>query len=96
MAMTLRELVDSAPNRNEILGALGLSTRRSPTDDPLLAAGIFGAGLLVGMAVGAVFGPKAASSIERMGSSNGARFTRRREFTAGRPASATSATAEGI
>jgi hypothetical protein len=94
--MTLRELVDSAPNRSEILGALGLSTRRGPTDDPLVTAGIFGAGLLVGMAVGAVFGPRAATSMERLTAGNGGFRKRRRQLASRDIASTAPATAEGI
>lgn len=82
--MTLQELVDSAPNRNDVLGALGLSTRRSPTDDPLLAAGIFGAGVLLGVAVGVLFAPRVAASVSRRRAGNGAN-SERAEFESAVP-----------
>lgn len=44
--------------RKEILSALGLEVRRRPTDYLIPAAGILGAGLVIGIGMGMILAPK--------------------------------------
>ena len=50
-------------SKDEILGALGLETRKATVDYVLPALGVFGAGLVVGAGLGVLFAPKTGSEL---------------------------------
>jgi hypothetical protein len=50
-------------DKNDILNALGLETRRSNTDMVLPVLGIFTAGLLTGLGAGLMLAPKSGQSL---------------------------------
>lgn len=45
-------------SRDDVLGAIGLQTRRSAADMVIPALGLFGVGLVVGAGLGLLFAPK--------------------------------------
>ncbi len=59
--MNLRDV--SNLDKNDLLNAIGLETRRTATDYVLPALGVFGAGLLVGAGLGLLFAPKSGKEI---------------------------------
>lgn len=71
--MTAKDLTDITTD--DVLGALGLQTRRGVGDYLLPALGIFGVGLLVGAGIGLLFAPKAGADLR---SQIGSRIRRRR------------------
>ena len=48
---------------DDVLGALGLQTRRTTVDYLLPALGIFGVGVLVGASLGMLFAPKPGAEL---------------------------------
>ncbi len=58
--MLLKTLRRSLPDfdRDDLLDAIGLETRRSTTDKMMPALALFGAGVLVGVGVGLLLAPK--------------------------------------
>jgi hypothetical protein len=52
-------------SRDDILGSLGLQTRRSPAGYLLPALGMFGVGLLAGAGLGMLFAPRTGREIRR-------------------------------
>ena len=50
-------------DKNDILNALGLETRRSNTDMVLPVLGIFTAGLITGLGMGLMMAPKSGQSL---------------------------------
>lgn len=56
--------------RDDILGAIGLQTRRGAVDFILPALGVFGTGLLLGAGLGLLFAPKTGA--ETRGAIDGA------------------------
>ena len=59
--MNLRDV--SNLDKNDLLNAIGLETRRNAVDYVLPALGVFGAGLLVGAGLGLLFAPKAGKEL---------------------------------
>lgn len=56
--MNVRDL-----SKDDILGAIGLETRRTATDYILPALGVFSAGLLVGAGLGLMLAPKSGREL---------------------------------
>jgi len=56
--MNVRDL-----SKDDILGAIGLETRRTATDYILPALGVFSAGILVGAGLGLMFAPKSGREL---------------------------------
>jgi hypothetical protein len=68
--------------KDDILSALGLSARRSPSEQWLGAAGIFGVGLLIGAGVALLLAPKSGQGLRE---DLGERFRRARNGEAESP-----------
>ena len=60
---TMKELKNL--DKNDILGALGLQAKSSPIDTVLPALGVFGAGLLIGTALGMLVAPKTGRALRK-------------------------------
>lgn len=50
---------------NDLLGAVGLQTRRAPTDMVLPAVGLFAAGLVFGCGIGMMLAPKSGAQLRQ-------------------------------
>jgi hypothetical protein len=70
--MTIDDIMQALPSKEDIASAVGLQARSSPTGDMLAAFGIFGAGIVLGAGLALLFAPKAGHEIrhdiaEKMG-----------------------------
>lgn len=64
--MTAKEIADNLPGKEELAQLLGLrGTLTGGGESFLSALGIFGAGLLVGAALGMLLAPKSGSELRR-------------------------------
>jgi len=61
--MTIEDILQALPSKEDIASVVGLSRRSSATADVLAVFGIFGAGLIVGAGVALVLAPKAGHEI---------------------------------
>ncbi|HEY2774131.1 MAG TPA: YtxH domain-containing protein [Candidatus Binatia bacterium] len=62
--MTLDNILQSLPTREDIAKAVGMETR-NPTADVFSTLGIFGTGVLIGAALALLFAPKPGSEMRR-------------------------------
>jgi hypothetical protein len=60
---TIKELKNL--DKNDILGALGLQTKGNVIDTVIPALGVFGAGLLIGTALGMLVAPKTGKAMRK-------------------------------
>ena len=60
---TIKELKNL--DRDDILGALGLQTKGNVIDTVIPALGVFGAGLLIGTALGMLVAPKTGRALRK-------------------------------
>ncbi len=60
---TIKELKNL--DKDDILGALGLQTKSNAIDSVIPALGLFGAGLLIGTALGMLVAPKTGRTLRK-------------------------------
>jgi hypothetical protein len=63
--MTLEDIVNALPSREDIAAAAGLQARRSVSGDLASALSIFAAGIILGAGLALLFAPKAGEEIRR-------------------------------
>lgn len=61
--MTIEDMLQALPSREDIATAIGLRTRASTTGDIFTAFGIFGTGMMLGAGLALLFAPKAGHQI---------------------------------
>ena len=61
--MTIEDILQALPSKEDIARAVGLEARTSPTGDMLTAFGIFGAGIILGAGLALLFAPKTGHEI---------------------------------
>ena len=61
--MSIEDILNALPSREDIATAVGLRPQASPTRDPLTAVGIFGTGMILGAGLALLFAPKAGHEI---------------------------------
>jgi hypothetical protein len=61
--MTIEDILQALPSKEDIASAVGLEARSSPTGDMRAAFGIFGAGIILGAGLALLFAPKAGHEI---------------------------------
>lgn len=61
--MTIEDILQALPSKEDIVSAVGLEARSSATGDMLTAFGIFGTGMILGAGLALLFAPKAGHEI---------------------------------
>jgi hypothetical protein len=61
--MTIEDILQALPSKEDIASAVGLEARSSATGDMLTAFGIFGTGMFLGAGLALLFAPKAGNEI---------------------------------
>jgi len=63
--MTLEDILQALPSKNDMAGVIGLEQRRTTTQDASAALGLFGTGMLVGAGLALLFAPKPGQDLRR-------------------------------
>ncbi|MFN2377525.1 MAG: YtxH domain-containing protein, partial [Candidatus Binatia bacterium] len=63
--MTLEDLLQALPSKNDLAGAVGLQTRHTMTQDVASVLGLFGTGMLVGAGLALLFAPKPGQELRK-------------------------------
>lgn len=61
--MTIEDILQALPSKDEIASAVGLEARHSASGDMLAAFGIFATGAILGAGLALLFAPKAGREI---------------------------------
>lgn len=63
--MTLDDLLQALPSRNDLAGAVGLQTRHTMAQDAASVLGLFGTGMMVGAGLALLFAPKPGQELRK-------------------------------
>jgi hypothetical protein len=63
--MTIEDMLQALPSREDVATAIGLRARASTTGEMITAFGIFGTGMMLGAGLALLFAPKAGHQIRR-------------------------------
>ena len=61
--MTIEDMLQALPSREDVAAAIGLRARTSTTGEMLTVLGIFGTGVMLGAGLALLFAPKAGHQI---------------------------------
>lgn len=63
--MTLEDILQALPSKNDMAGVIGLQQRRTTSQDASTVIGLFGTGMLVGAGLALLFSPKPGQELRR-------------------------------
>jgi len=63
--MTLEDLLQALPSKNDLAGAIGMQPRHTMAQDVTSILGLFGTGMMVGAGLALLFAPKPGQELRR-------------------------------
>lgn len=63
--MTLEDLLQALPSKNDLAGAIGMQPRHTMAQDATSVLGLFGTGMIIGAGLALLFAPKPGQELRK-------------------------------
>ena len=63
--MTLEDLLQALPSKNDLAGAIGMQPRTTMAENTTTVLGLFGAGMIIGVGLALLFAPKPGQELRK-------------------------------